>query len=111
MRWHFTAFHPDFKMLDKPRTPPATLTRARQIALSKGLRYINTGNVRDTDGGSTWCPGCGKRVIERDWYSLGEWNLDANRCTFCGHEIPGLFEKRPGTWGARRMPVVLGGSP
>ena len=108
--WHFTAFHPDFKMLDKPRTAPATLTRARQIALSKGLRYIYTGNVHDTYGGSTWCPGCGKRVIERDWYLLGEWNLDANRCRFCGHEIAGLFEKRSGTWGVRRMPVVLRGS-
>jgi pyruvate formate lyase activating enzyme len=109
--WHFTAFHPDFKMLDKPRTPPVTLTRARQIALSKGLHYVYTGNVHDTDGGSTWCPGCGKRLIERDWYVLGEWNLDVNRCTICGHEIAGRFEEMPGKWGARRMPVVLARSP
>jgi pyruvate formate lyase activating enzyme len=101
--WHFTAFHPDFKMLDKPSTPLATLTRARQIALSKGLHYVYTGNVHDVEGGSTWCPSCGKRLIERDWFMLGEWNLDANRCAFCGHEVAGLFEKRPGTWGARRM--------
>jgi pyruvate formate lyase activating enzyme len=107
--WHFTAFHPDFKMLDKPHTPPATLTRARRIALSKGLHYVYTGNVHDTDGGSTWCPGCGKRLIERDWYVLGEWNLDANRCAFCGLEVAGRFEKAPGKWGARRMPVVLAG--
>jgi len=57
--WHFTAFHPDFKMLDKPYTPIATLNRARQIGRSKGLRYVYTGNVHDTEGGSTWCPGCG----------------------------------------------------
>jgi pyruvate formate lyase activating enzyme len=101
--WHFTAFHPDFKMLDKPRTPPVTLTRARQIALSKGLHYVYTGNVHDVEGGSTWCSACGKRLIERDWFMLGEWNLDANRCRFCGHEVAGLFERRPGTWAARRM--------
>jgi pyruvate formate lyase activating enzyme len=103
--WHFTAFHPDFKMLDKPHTPPATLTRARRIALSKGLHYVYTGNVHDIEGGSTWCPGCGKRLIERDWFTLGEWNLEVNHCASCGHEIAGLFEKRPGTWGAHRLPV------
>src|SRR5258705_86661 len=104
---HFTAFHPDFKMLDKPHTPPATLTRAREIALSKGLHYVYTGNVHDKTGGSTWCPGCGKCIIERDWYVLGQWNLDGNRCKFCGYEIPGHFEFRPGKWGAKRMPVRL----
>ena len=65
---HFTAFHPDFRMLDKPHTPPATLTRARQIALANGIRYAYTGNVHDGDGGSTWCHGCGQLLIERDWY-------------------------------------------
>jgi pyruvate formate lyase activating enzyme len=108
--WHFTAFHPDFKMLDKPQTPHSTLTRARQIALSKGLHYVYTGNVHDTEGGSTWCPGCGKRLIERDWFVLGEWRLDGNRCAFCGCEIVGRFEKAPGRWGARRRPVALFGS-
>ena len=105
--WHFSAFHPDFKMRDKPHTPPATLTRARDIALSKGLHYVYTGNVHDKTGGSTWCPGCGKCVIERDWYVLGQWNLDGNRCRSCGHEIPGHFDLRPGTWGAKRLPVRL----
>jgi pyruvate formate lyase activating enzyme len=63
---HFTAFHPDWKMMDKPRTPAATLTHARQIALSNGLRYVYTGNVHDPAGSSTYCAGCGTRVIERD---------------------------------------------
>jgi len=62
---HFTAFHPDWKMLDKPHTPPATLTRARRIALANGLHYVYTGNVHDAEGGSTYCPHCGTRVIER----------------------------------------------
>ncbi len=105
--WHFTAFHPDFKMLDKPRTPPKTLTRAREIALSKGLRYVYTGNVHDAEGGSTRCPRCGELLIERDWYDLGEWNLLDNRCRFCDFEIAGRFERRPGSWGATRRPVRL----
>jgi len=107
--WHFTAFHPDFKMLEKPRTPQKTLTRAREIAQSKGLHYVYTGNVHDSSGGSTWCPCCGKLLIERDWYELGEWNLVNNRCAFCGFEIAGRFEERPGSWGARRRPVQLSG--
>jgi pyruvate formate lyase activating enzyme len=103
--WHFTAFHPDFKMLDTPSTPSVTLTRARKIALSKGIHYVYTGNVHDSEGGSTWCPGCGVRLIERDWYRLGEWNLKGNRCQSCGCEIAGRFEDSPGKWGARRSPV------
>ena len=106
--WHFTAFHPDFKMLDKPRTPPATLARAREIARAKGLKHVYTGNVHDRMGGSTWCPACGALLIERDWYELGAYNLDGNRCRACGSEVAGRFERQPGTWGARRLPVRLG---
>lgn len=105
--WHFTAFHPDFKMLDRFPTPPGTLTRARQIALSKGLHYVYTGNVHDSKGGSTWCPVCGGLLIERDWHVLGEYNLEGERCRTCGHEVTGRFEQKPGAWGARRMPVRL----
>ena len=105
--WHFTAFHPDFKMLNKPRTPHKTLERARQIALSKGLHYVYTGNVHDVEGSSTWCPGCGELLIERDWYELGEWNLIDNRCRHCDATIPGHFECRPGSWGATRRAVRL----
>jgi pyruvate formate lyase activating enzyme len=105
---HFTAFHPDWKMMDKSHTPPATLTRARDIAIRNGLRYVYTGNVHDTVGSSTYCPGCGTRVIERDWYVLGEWQLDdAGHCQQCGTQIPGIFNGAPGTWGAKRMPVRL----
>jgi pyruvate formate lyase activating enzyme len=103
---HFTAFHPDWKMREVPPTPPATLTRARQIALGNGLRYVYTGNVHDAEGGSTYCHGCGARVIERDWYQLGEWQLDATgRCTECATQIPGVFVAKPGHWGSRRLPV------
>ena len=105
---HFTAFHPDFRMMDVPHTPPETLTRARQIALENGERYVYTGNVHDTAGQSTYCHGCGARLIERDWYRLGQWSLDAEgRCTKCGHRCPGVFEAHPGTWGSRRQPVRI----
>ena len=106
---HFTAFHPDWKMLDKQPTPPATLTRARRIALRNGLRYVYTGNVHDEVGGSTHCHGCGKRVIGRDWYELTDWQLDERgRCLHCGSVCPGVFEGAGGGWGARRLPVSLG---
>jgi pyruvate formate lyase activating enzyme len=105
---HFTAFHPDWKMRDIPATPPATLSRARRIALANGLRYVYTGNVHDAEGASTWCPSCGARLIERDWFELGEWRLDSSgRCPGCGTQIPGVFADAPGTWGARRLPVRL----
>jgi len=105
---HFTAFHPDWKMLDKPPTPPATLTRARHIALVNGLRYVYTGNVHDSKGGSTYCPRCHARVIERDWYELGEWQLtEAGACKSCGTRIPGVLTGPPGAWGARRLGVRL----
>jgi pyruvate formate lyase activating enzyme len=108
---HFTAFHPDWKMRDKPPTPPATLTRAREIAMKNGLLYVYTGNVHDTDGSSTYCPGCHARVIERDWYELGERQLDAaGRCLQCGAQLPGVFDGMHGTWGARRMPVRMAAS-
>jgi pyruvate formate lyase activating enzyme len=106
--WHFTAFHPDYKLLDRPPTPPATLTRARAIARRHGLRYVYTGNVRDPEGGATWCPGCHRRLIERDRYALGEWQLQNHRCAHCGFEIAGRFAGHPGHWGNRRLPVRLG---
>lgn len=106
--WHFTAFHPDWKMMDTPPTPPQTLARARRIALKNGLHYVYTGNVHDESGGSTYCHHCGTRLIGRDWYVLTEWNLDAHgRCKSCGTSLPGVVETEPGDWGARRLPVRL----
>lgn len=106
---HFTAFHPDFKMLDRPPTPPETLARARRIALANGVRHAYTGNVHDGDGQSTYCHGCGTRVIERDWYRLGEYGLDDDGgCQACGTGLPGIFDGPAGGWGPVRRPVTLG---
>ena len=108
---HFTAFHPDYKMLDTPPTPPATLRRARQIGLNQGLRYVYTGNVHDETGGSTTCHSCGAKVIGRDWYNLTAWRLTADgRCRVCGTPCAGVFDGPPGAWGTRRLPVRLGKS-
>jgi pyruvate formate lyase activating enzyme len=106
---HFTAFHPDWKMLDVPPTPAATLTRARQIAIRNGVRYAYTGNVHDIEGDSTVCHTCGQTVIARDWYVLHGWNLtDDGRCTACGACCAGVFDGPAGAWGAKRMPVRIG---
>ena len=106
--WHFSAFHPDYKMLDRPRTPAATLTRAREIARGHGMRHVYTGNVHDPGGQSSYCHGCGAVVIERDGYELGAWRLDAaGCCKRCGTRLPGVFDGPPGRWGARRLPVRL----
>ncbi|MDQ1242528.1 MAG: pyruvate formate lyase activating enzyme, partial [Pseudomonadota bacterium] len=105
---HFSAFHPDWKMTDRPATPPATLTRARNLAMRNGLHYVYTGNVHDAVGGSTWCPGCDALLIERDWYDLGRWGLAPDGCcAACGLAIPGVFAAQPGQWGGRRLPVSL----
>ena len=105
---HFTAFHPDWKMLDKPPTPLSTLMRARQIALRNGLHYVYTGNVHYPEGDSTFCHQCGELLIGRDWYVLTDWNLTPEgRCRKCGAQLPGVFESKPGTWGAKRYPVDM----
>ncbi|MBZ0167090.1 MAG: AmmeMemoRadiSam system radical SAM enzyme [Candidatus Omnitrophica bacterium] len=105
---HFTAFHPDYKMLNISATSAATLTTARQIAMEKGLKYVYTGNVHDSVGASTYCAECGVRVIERDWYVLGDYRLNnKNRCDNCQAVLPGQFDSQPGRWGARRQPVRL----
>ena len=110
---HFTAFHPDWKMLDKTSTPKDTLVRARNIAMKNGIRYVYTGNVHDFEGGSTYCHHCGQRLIGRDWHDLSDWNITVGgnytgNCNKCGTPVAGVFEARPGDWGRKRMPVRFG---
>ena len=105
---HLTAFHPDYKMDDLAPTPPATLTRSRKIALDAGLHYVYTGNVRDPEGQSTACVGCGEVVIERDGYDITSYGLDERGCCHaCGRALAGWFDATVGGWGGRRVPVRL----
>ena len=105
---HFTAFHPDYKMRDVPATPPATLQRAREIGLAQGLRHVYTGNVHDSTGGTTFCPGCQAPLIVRDWHAVQRYALDAHgACNHCGTAIAGRFGAGldAQTLGNRRIPV------
>jgi pyruvate formate lyase activating enzyme len=105
---HFTAFHPDYKMGDIPATPPATLTRARKIAIEEGLHYVYTGNVHDAAGGATYCTGCKKPLIVRDWHRIEEYRLTPEgACPDCGTVVPGRFESFDKQFGRRRIPLVL----
>jgi pyruvate formate lyase activating enzyme len=87
---HFTAFHPDFKLQNKPPTPPETLHRARQIALEAGLHYVYEGNIV-TDAGSTLCPECNLRIIRRSWHKVEQNLLKDGKCPRCGYVIPGVW--------------------
>ena len=104
---HFTAFHPDFRMMQTASTPSETLIRARNIALDVGLNYVYVGNVHDTVGGSTYCPNCSSLIIERDWHELGAYHLIDHACATCGTQIPGVLPNKKGTWGRRRLPLQL----
>jgi pyruvate formate lyase activating enzyme len=105
---HFTAFHPDFRMLDKEHTPLVTLERAQRIARNNGVFYAYTGNVHNPRGESTYCHACNALLVRRDRYKLSAWGLtDDGRCLACGEAWAGIVEGRPGTWGARRLPVLL----
>ena len=111
---HFSAFHPDWKMLDTPATPHETLAMARRIARDAGVNYVYVGNAHDKGRQSTYCPNCATRTIGRDWYELSEWRVvpvgnDGGACPNCGTRIPGVFDARPGDWGRKRVPVQLGG--
>lgn len=104
---HFTAFHPDFRMQDRPATPHETLLAAYEVARAEGLKHVYTGNVNDVAHQSTYCPHCSALVIERNWYELGRYNLKGNACGSCGGIIAGHFDERPGTWGRKRLPVEI----
>jgi len=84
---HFSAFHPDYQLLDRPATSKHILDKAVQLARSSGLNYVYEGNVATTTEGNTYCPQCGRLLIERHFYFVEKHNLEGNRCV-CGKTIP-----------------------
>ncbi len=106
--FHFTAFHPDFRMQDRPPTSPEILSLAYDIAREEGLKYVYVGNVNDVKRQSTYCHSCGQLMIERNWYQLGVYGITAEgRCQHCQTPIPGHFGLTCGHWGAKRQPVRI----
>jgi pyruvate formate lyase activating enzyme len=89
---HFTAFHPDFKLRDKPATPPETLHRAREIALKAGLHFVYEGNIY-SEAANTYCPGCGEVLIRRSWHDVRDNRMKNGACTKCGLSIPGVWDR------------------
>jgi pyruvate formate lyase activating enzyme len=105
---HFSAFHPDYRMRDKPPTPPETVRMARRIAMEKGLHYVYTGNIRDPEGAATYCHKCGVKLVERDGYEITGYALGSGgTCRACGALCAGVFEAAPGDWGSKRMAVRI----
>jgi pyruvate formate lyase activating enzyme len=88
---HFTAFHPDFKLRDKPGTPPETLHQARKIAREAGLHYVYEGNIY-SEGAHTHCPKCGVLLIRRSWHDVLENRVKEGACTQCGTAIAGVWQ-------------------
>lgn len=110
---HFSAFHPDWKMMDKTNTPLETVVRARQIAINNGIRHAYTGNVHDPGGDSTYCHNCGELLIGRDWYDITSWAVETEgnytgNCSKCGTPVAGRFDGRHGDWGRKRQPLRIG---
>jgi AmmeMemoRadiSam system radical SAM enzyme len=104
---HFTAFHPDFRLQNRPATPHETLIGAWEQARKAGIKYAYVGNVYDVERQSTYCPGCGQCLIQRDWYELGKYLIKDGRCSKCSHEIAGVFDNKKGSWGRKRVPVIF----
>ena len=106
---HFTAFHPDYKMLDTARTPPATLTRARAIARRMGCATSTLGTSATRPARAPIATAAARRLIGRDGYEITAWAVGDRGCADCGTPVPGVFEPRPGSWGQRRVPLSVGG--
>ena len=105
---HFTAFHPDYKMTDVVATPPATLRRARDIALAEGLHYVYTGNVHDAEGGTTYCPACKAPLIVRDWYRIDAYHVTPEgKCPGCHTTIAGRYGVFEHAFGPKRVPITI----
>jgi pyruvate formate lyase activating enzyme len=88
--WHVTQFYPTHRLRDQPRTPLKTLEKARQIGIKAGLKYVYQGNVPGGGGENTYCPGCGKPVIERFGFMIERYDLVSGRCPTCGEPISGV---------------------
>jgi pyruvate formate lyase activating enzyme len=90
--WHISAYHPSYRMQDRPRTPSSTLERAYQIGKDAGIHHIYVGNIRDPEKENTYCQDCGIKVIERYGYTTRMHSLIHGICSNCNSKIAGVWE-------------------
>jgi pyruvate formate lyase activating enzyme len=90
--WHVSAFYPTYRMMDKPRTSPEIIRRAREIGLEEGLRYVYTGNIPGAEGENTSCYHCQKVLIRRHGYQIAENSITEGKCPSCGTSIEGVWQ-------------------
>ncbi len=89
---HFSRFWPMHKLAHLSPTPIEVLERARRIAGEVGLKYVYIGNAGETDAENTYCPKCGKAVIERAGYVITAIHVTEGKCGFCGEKIDGIWD-------------------
>lgn len=105
---HFSAFHPDHQLLDRPPTPLQTLCRAREIAQANGLVHVYVGNCSVEDGGTTFCSHCQSPLITRSGYAIADYKLTQKKtCPKCQTPLVGHFRSEPGRFGNQRIPITL----
>ncbi len=105
---HFSAFHPDFKMTDKNKTPMNTLLRAYKIAKDAGVNHVYCGNIHHQESDTTYCPNCNEILIARDWYEINKYNLGQDgHCQNCNSKIAGRFTDSNGNWGRKRRRIDM----
>jgi len=90
--WHISAFYPTYKMTDLPRTPASSLHRAREIGMKAGLRYVYCGNIPGEEGEDTFCPHCGKRIVERMGFRVVKNEIVKGECSYCHSKIDGIWD-------------------
>jgi len=89
--WHVSRFHPDYKFTDYGPTPESTLEKAQKIGEDAGLNFIYVGNVSGF-GNNTYCPGCKKLLLKREFFSILDNNIKERKCSFCGEIVSGIFK-------------------
>ncbi len=89
---HFSRFYPQYKLKSLPPTPVATLEQARKTAMDAGIHFVYIGNVPGHEGEHTYCPKCGKLLIQRVGYHVQSFNLKDGKCRYCEQTIPGIWK-------------------
>ncbi len=92
--WHVTAFHPEYRMDDRPATSVGSLVRAAELGLEEGLHFVYAGNlpgaVRSFE--NTYCPSCRVLLVERLGYRILQNRLEpGGHCPSCETVIPGVW--------------------